>query len=853
MSDQTAKTKIAYVKQVLSGDSIVLFGDNTDIHVCLSYVKAPRLAKPANDKNEALIEEPFAWESREFMRKRIVGSRVFFVRDYTGSNGREFGQIYFGSESLENCQNISELALQAGLLEFKEGKHGDQVTHNFIHSQEQALNHKLGKWGPIHLTRNASYTLDNPTQFVNQHKSKPLRAIIENVRDGSTFQAYIPSQTTYINFVLSGIRCPSFLKNEPFAKEAKSFVEARLLNREIDLLVEATENNKIVASISHRAGNIAILMLQLGYAKCADWSLPFVTGGYLPFREAQNKAKQERKGVWQDWTESNAVKHTHASGKVIEIGLVDNITVLTDAGDEVKYYLASVRAPRADPSTNNKQFKPLYDIPCMLKGREFLRTKLIGKRVTVIVDYIQPQSEQYPEKIGATILFNNENIGESLVKKGLAKVVRHKRDDENKSSQYDLLMMAEKEAELAKINIWCEKRVEKSRVSEIQNDLSRAKHFLATFTRASKLTGVVEFVSSGSRVRIFIPKENVVIALSLSGIVSPRVDTNNDGEAFSKKALKLVKNLIYQQDVRLEVESVDKHGGFIGHIFVQEINISKYLLENGLATVHSTAAKTRFATEFYEAEKSAKSKNLNLWNNYVEETVTEEEKENHKENFKRVVVSHIDPSSLSIWIQSYEMEDQLCDLIEKVQIVGKSSQQGILPKRRELCLGKSTYDGLWNRVRIEGIKDDIASVYLVDYGNSEQVPYKADNFKMLPNENKALPFAKEIQLAFTAIPEHYKELVLEKMMSILYKEEFIYALHEYKNGNVDHTTLAVHTKDGKKYNVGKSLVNDGFLMAQQKCEPRFKSTVDEYQRVENEARMGRHNIWRYGDFTGNEL
>ncbi|EPY81125.1 hypothetical protein CB1_000757035 [Camelus ferus] len=40
----------------------------------------------------------------------------------------------------------------------------------------------------------------------------------------------------------------------------------------------------------------------------------------------------------------------------------------------------------------NKKLRPLYDIPYMFEAREFLRKKLIGKKVNVTVDYIRPAS-----------------------------------------------------------------------------------------------------------------------------------------------------------------------------------------------------------------------------------------------------------------------------------------------------------------------------------------------------------------------------------------------------------------------------------------------------------------------------
>lgn len=43
----------------------------------------------------------------------------------------------------------------------------------------------------------------------------------------------------------------------------------------------------------------------------------------------------------------------------------------------------------------------------------------------------------------SVFLFLDSNIAEQLVEKGLASVVRHKRDDEDRSADYDKLMAAE--------------------------------------------------------------------------------------------------------------------------------------------------------------------------------------------------------------------------------------------------------------------------------------------------------------------------------------------------------------------------------------------------------------------------
>jgi staphylococcal nuclease domain-containing protein 1 len=97
------------------------------------------------------------------------------------------------------------------------------------------------------------------------------------------------------------------------------------------------------------------------------------------------------------------------------------------------------------------------------EAREFLRKKLIGKHVRVHIDFVRPREGEYEERESASVRVGNQNawvwrklcqleifsdafdsnIAEQLIEKGLASVVRHKRDDEDRSPDYDKLMVAE--------------------------------------------------------------------------------------------------------------------------------------------------------------------------------------------------------------------------------------------------------------------------------------------------------------------------------------------------------------------------------------------------------------------------
>ena len=90
---------------------------------------------------------------------------------------------------------------------------------------------------------------------------------------------------------LTGIRAPVEKgptgAPEDFFAIAKFTVESKLLNQDINVLIEgmAPNINKsaqkeplFVGTIQHSAGNIAELLLKEGYAKCVDWSMGMLVG-----------------------------------------------------------------------------------------------------------------------------------------------------------------------------------------------------------------------------------------------------------------------------------------------------------------------------------------------------------------------------------------------------------------------------------------------------------------------------------------------------------------------------------------------------------------------------------------------
>lgn len=103
-------------------------------------------------------------------------------------------------------------------------------------------------------------------------------------------------------------------------------------------------------------------------------------------------------------------------------------------------------------------------------------------------------------------------------------------------------------------------------------DAQRSKQFLPYLQRSGRSEGLVEFVVSGSRVRIYVPKETCIITFLFSGINCPRGARMGAGgkligesEPFAEEATRFTKSKILQHEVYInlrppfEIKSIQEY------------------------------------------------------------------------------------------------------------------------------------------------------------------------------------------------------------------------------------------------------------------------------------------------------
>ncbi|XP_058109846.1 ribonuclease TUDOR 1-like [Magnolia sinica] len=122
------------------------------------------------------------------------------------------------------------------------------------------------------------------------------------------------------------------------------------------------------------------------------------------------------------------------------------------------------------------------------------------------------------------------------------------KDFEERSNYYDTLLAAESHAINGKKGIHSAKDPPVMHVTDLLT--------------SKRLPAIVDYVLSGHRFKLLIPKETCSIPFSFSGVRCPGRD-----EPFSDEAIAFMRRKILQRDVEVPFETVDRTGTFLGSLW----------------------------------------------------------------------------------------------------------------------------------------------------------------------------------------------------------------------------------------------------------------------------------------------
>ncbi|KAI0509595.1 tudor domain-containing protein [Xylaria bambusicola] len=879
-----AKSFFANVKSVLSGDTLVLASQNNpnaERTFSLAFVDAPRLRREG--------DEPFAFQSRDYLRSLTVGKPIQCTILYTvPSSGREYGYA-----QLKDGTQLPDELVKSGWLKVREDagrKEESEDTLERLDSlrslESQAKGEGKGLWaatGGVIEIQNDIGSVD-----FNQWKGKTVDGLVERVLSGDRCLVRLKlSDKSHLQAMtlIAGIRTPTTERvnqstgqtqaAEEFGNEARQFVEQRLLQRDIKVeLVGISPQGQLIASLVHPRGSIAEFLLADGLARCNDFHSTLLGSKMAALRAAEKKAQAGKLRLHKDHV-AKATGGGTSDMIVSKVMSADTIFVRTKTGDDEKRIsLSSVRGPRAgEPS----------EAPFRDEAKEYLRKKLIGKHVKISVDGSKPATDDFEARDVATVTEKGKNINLALVQDGWCSVIRHRKDDTDRAPNYDELLAAQEEAKEQKKGIWSGKASKARTYADASESVQKAKLQISTLSRQKKVPGIVDFCKAGSRFTILIPRESVKITMVLAGVRAPRAprSAGEKGEPFGQEALDLANRRCNQRDCEIDVYDIDKVGGFIGDLYINRESFAKVLVEEGLAQVHQySAEKAGNATELFAAEQKAKEGRKGLWHDWdpsqdengdedaapTETPAQTEATDKRASDYREVVVTNID-SNGKFKIQEIGKGTSALEIMmnefKKFHLDSKNNKAlANPPKAGEYVAAKFSADGQWYRGRIRSNDRNakVAEVIYIDYGNSEQIPWSA----LRPLDQPQFTVQKLKGQAIDAVLSF-----IQLPTSADYFQDAIDFLAEATDGR---TLVAsfdfVDPKEGLSYitlfdekasgsfvdSINKDVVASGYAMVPKKLKAWERGRASEevlkkLREVEAEAKQNRSGMWQYGDIT----
>ncbi|KXN85362.1 hypothetical protein AN958_11462 [Leucoagaricus sp. SymC.cos] len=806
----------------------------------LADLTAPRLGTQARE------DESWAYESREFLRTLAVGKEVSFASIHSLPSNDDVPRD-IGTAEINGLDLASEI-LKNGWAKLKEAKR-EPIPEDLKRKEleNEAKEAKKGVWNPDGpQARQVHYTMPENTQaFLSEWKSKNIDGIVEQVRDGSNLRVRLLLPTgdhQFINISMAGVRCPrtSSKQGEPseqWGEEAKFFTESRLLQRAVRVQILSVPTpaatpfqtgpnapapapvTLFIGNVLHPAGNIAEHLVSTGLARVVDWHAGILAagGGMQRLREAERTAKERRAYLYAN-TAALAISRTGSvaggpakafDATVIRVWSGDQVSVVDKDGKERRLQLSSTRGPKlSDPR------QAFY----AQEAREFLRKRLIGKRVKVTIDFIRPREGDFEERECATIRYGNQNsnIVEQLIEKGLAGVVRHRRDDEDRSPDYDKLMAAEQV--------------------------------------------------------LFLPKDNQVLTLVLGGIRAPRTARNpsEKTEPYGNESLDFATRRYMQREVEFEVDTTDKSGGFIGALYINKTeNAAVELVREGLATVHAFSADNLpWARQLYDAEAEAKKEKRNIWVDYNEEVEQDTEAQQDadaiplKSEYLDVIISDVRTKNglnFSVQVLNTEGIASLEKLMKEFSLHHSgavTAPPGFVPKGGDFVSAKFS-DGAWYRAKVRRaspVKKE-AEVTFIDYGNQDTVPFS--NIRPLDPKFRTLPGqAQDARLSFVKLvgeeSEYHAEAV-DRFRSLCEGRKFI-ANIDHKEGSLLHLRLIDPSDPAAAQDpyacINVDLIREGFASIDRKGCKYLQAYAPGLKRLKEavaEAKRERAGMFEFGD------
>lgn len=904
------KPQQGIVYGVPSGDTLTIVPVGStlkdEITLYISSIQAPKI-NHAYPQSKGVAEEPFAWASREYLRKKCIGRRVTYtVQNVIEGTNRVHATVKLGEE------NLAESIVGEGWATVRMSQGGNSSKlrpeqEALLDLQERATSLKIGIFsnsGKKDSIRPDSSKMTGIRFFDSLPPSKAATGVIERIHSGNSLKIEFPEFRHFTPIVsLAGIVAPgvkwdvsknALVETEAGGMRAYEFLYSHVLNREVTITFLGCDKfDALFARATVLGRDLATELVKMGLAKVADWTLSQVSDAEYraALVAAQEQAVKSHAGMWKDANGPSAISNLkkaavstsvdtdndNVEGTVVDIPNAGTIVVEDDKSKkQVRMMLASVRVPKQFRDKRDPTRKEQIDNMFAFEGRLALKALVFARKVVCKRRYDRAppagQAGKTQDSSFWDVYYKGANIANELIQKGLAEVVLHKAG-EPRSNEYSAFCMAEKRAQGAKLGVFAdESKVVVKRVNDLTVDQSRmhSEGFLPFLrTVRGELKCSVEYVFSATRVKLYIPAQNCMISACIAGVTAPK-----QGQKYADEGLDFMRRLVHMRDLKASsFDMVDKGGNFIATLTFNGENLAVTLVKNGFAQVSESGHRSLASSALEAAEKKAQEAKLRIWeawnpNSEIEAEQDASAKEAKPKDIAEIVVS--DPSTYSLfYIQNAkdvevaeELAERLADAMEEPEYQQLARFTTMPPKSAgEMFLAYFAEDDMWYRAKVIPRNSPVAQaavgsgaggagttlVQYIDYGTVARVT--KGEMKPIPKGFEVTPqIAQRAALAYVLVPksdDEYFEDFADYFDSVTCNKD-VKAVVEYVESGTHFVTLL----DTKNNNLNYDMVRSG--LARLAKDKRTKVSANDpavraLAEAENFARVNRKGMWSYGD------
>ncbi|RCK66097.1 Nuclease domain-containing protein 1 [Candida viswanathii] len=889
---------VAKVKNVLSGDSVVLVPSKTN--------QFPPPERLLTLEHVRPIDE---FESREYLRQLLIGKEIKFKVSAKAAT-REFGDI-----QSPIFKSLIEYLLAQGYVKLRDGVNAesDDYIYELTQIENAAKLKQAGLWADNYTP---AEIVPLTEEIIAKSQGKPIKLIVEKVISGDRIVGRLilnKKQHSQTTLLLAGLKAPrTDDTTQPahitkVAQQAKQFVEDKLLTTKAELtasIIGESQSGVPIAIINHSSGNnIHEKLLESGFAEIVDWQSTLVGSSQMSvFRKAEQTAKALGKGIFANATIAKKPAVATSSSKLRPGNTIEGVTIakvinadtilirLPHSDEEVTVQLASIRAPKPNDTTVTTDSAKQQAL--VATAREFVRHQVIGKQGTLYVDGYRDANKDLglEARLLVSFKYGNTDLSEFIVTNGFGTVIKHnKATQHERSMNWDKLVELEEEAKkTSKKGIYGDLNkvlTVGTRIIDASENFTKAKTFFNGFKQKGRISGYyVEFVPSTSRVKLFNPKEGMKLTLILGGLSNDKQDSlNEDGVKFLNKKF-------LQRPVEFEIYDTDKLGGFIGNLYANANAISpvqQQLLEQGVVKVHEYAVNSNpAAASLIKAEEDARNSKKGVWAGYDPAKVEKELAETTaklqsasldaaKPKFFDIEVVDIDPTT---GVLSFHLLDvtttqkftQFKQAFQQFHAQQPSASQASTdlpfkltkgPRKNELVSAKFSENGKFYRARVINFDKSTGKyeVKHLDFGNVDKVALSS--LRALPdkfNVAKYPVFAHTTTLQNVRLPPSkptdYLTDAVYALEDLVYDRKLVIsalpgATAEYEGVLYD----AEQSLTDSSYTINKQLVKEGWGIVDSKVvKPAVKEYVTELLAAQREAKSKHLGCWEFGDVSFDE-